>query len=467
MPRENTKNALNSVEIEYTTRPVSGWGGLVSLFRFFASLGVRDWLAQALPDGKSSNNRVGAVDSILQFMTSVLIGGTRFEHVERLRADPVIKQIIEAKRVGSASVLTRYLGNFLPSQVQHLIVTLSRLTLGLLSEREDVLDLDSTVFLRHGTQEGSSFGYNPRRRRQPSHHPVLAMLAKSKMIVHAWLRAGSAPTNRGVGEFLKEVLELLPRWFRITALRADSGFYCREFLSLLDERSIPYVMAVSNNLHFTKWCASRTGWIAASRNVDLTEADYTGRRWKAPRRMIVIRKAIRREEDGVLFEIIDFEYRALVTSLELDPIAVWKLYNGRGDCENRIKELKHDFAASGYCLQSFHGTEAALQLICFTFNLVSLFKKKILHDTSITLGTIRHRIFVIGAVLGSSGRRTVLRLGLRGRWKDEFTKLLAAVDRWVRSTAAQLTDLFASAELQAPSPWRVRRPPDLARFIGY
>lgn len=39
---------------------------------------------------------------------------------------------------------------------------------------------------------------------------------------------------------------------------------------------------------------------------------------------------------------------ALTTDLDLPAVAVWRLYRGRADCENRIKELKCDFAADHF-----------------------------------------------------------------------------------------------------------------------
>jgi hypothetical protein len=73
-----------------------------------------------------------------------------------------------------------------------------------------VLDLDSTVFERYGHQQGSLKGYNPRKHGRPSHHPLLAMLAEAKVVLHAWLRSGNTASARGVKAFLAETLAKLP-----------------------------------------------------------------------------------------------------------------------------------------------------------------------------------------------------------------------------------------------------------------
>jgi hypothetical protein len=55
------------------------------------------------------------------------------------------------------------------------------------------LDLDSTIFSRHGTQQqGAARGYNPRRPGRLSHHPLLAVLAEANFVLHSWLRSGNA-----------------------------------------------------------------------------------------------------------------------------------------------------------------------------------------------------------------------------------------------------------------------------------
>jgi hypothetical protein len=42
--------------------------------------------------------------------------------------------------------------------------------------------------------------------------------------------------------------------------------------------------------------------------------------------------------------------------------------------EQRIKELKHNLAADGFCLRPFFATEAAFLAVLCTFNLLSLYQ---------------------------------------------------------------------------------------------
>jgi hypothetical protein len=150
-------------------------------------------------------------------------------------------------------------------------------------------------------------------------------------------------------------------------------------------------------------------------------------------------------------------FHAVVTTLELSPVDAWRFYNGRADSENRLKELKEDFGADGFCLQSFDGTEAAFRLVCFLFNLMADFKREVTRDESPRLMTLRSQVLVVGAILGAEGRKTVLRLGLRRRWRERFAALLERISSLAASTVAQLVNGADHVPIFSPRPWKPRR----------
>src|SRR5260370_41104229 len=129
--------------------------------------------------------------------------------------------------------------------------------------------------------------------------------------------------------------------------------------------------------------------------------------------------------------------------------------HSRADSENRLKELKEDFGADGFCLQSFNGTEAAFRLICFLFNLIADFKRDITRDQSPRLMTLRSQVLVAGASLGANGHKQVLRLGLRGPWRERFAGLLKRVSELACSTVAQIAPY---EENPTPMRWKPRLP---------
>ena len=90
--------AATSLEVRYAGKPVSGWGGLVAVMRYLEKRGVRQVLAQALPDGRTSPNQIPVLDIALALFATVLTGGRRFAHLERLRSDEVVQAIVGVAR---------------------------------------------------------------------------------------------------------------------------------------------------------------------------------------------------------------------------------------------------------------------------------------------------------------------------------------------------------------------------------
>jgi hypothetical protein len=203
----------------------------VTVMRYLEKRGVGEVLAQALPDGRTSPNQIPVRDIAWALFATVLTGGRRCAHLERLRSDEVVQAILGVTRMPSAMTLTRYFGGLVRSQIEHLSEVLGPFMLrGLRAPALGaVLDLASTVFARYGRQQGSLKGYNPRKHGRPSHHPLLAMLAEAKLVVHAWLRSGNTASARGVKAFLAETLAQLPTDFRLYALRANAGFLSLTF----------------------------------------------------------------------------------------------------------------------------------------------------------------------------------------------------------------------------------------------
>ena len=451
-----------SLEVRYTVKPVSGWGGLVAVARYLEKVGIRQLLERALPDGRTSPNQIPVVEMVLSFFATVLSGGRRFAHAERLRSDEVVGAILGVERMPSAMTLTRYFGGFVRSQVEHLSEVLWQFVVARLRvvSLGAVLDLDSTVFERYGRQEGSLKGHNPRKHGRPSHHPLLAMLAEAKVVLHAWLRSGNSGTARGVKAFLAETLAKLPKEFRLYGLRADSGFFVTEFLEELETRALPYAIAVRMNRFVQRTVVGIRQWTRFAPGLEAAEVPYQALGWKSPRRLVVVREEIRERPEAKGRRLIDvpgYTFHALVTTLELSPVDAWHFYNGRADSENRFKELKEDFGADGFCLQSFDGTEAAFRLICFLFNLIADFKREVTRDESPRLMTLRSQVLVVGAILGADGRKAVLRLGLRGRWRERFAVLLERIASLAASTVAQFANGAERVPISPPRPWKPRR----------
>lgn len=100
---------------------------------------------------------------------------------------------------------------------------------------------------------------------------------------------------------------------------------------------------------------------------------------------------------------------------------MWRIYRGRANAKNRIKELKYDFGFDRFNLNGFYATEAALTFAMIAYNLMALFRTFILQEkTQKTLATLRYRTFAIGAYFEKVNDKLVLKIALNKKKELAF-----------------------------------------------
>lgn len=133
----------------------------------------------------------------------------------------------------------------------------------------------------------------------------------------------------------------------------------------------------------------------------------------------------------MLFDIPGYLFQVLITNLgsEVRAIDVWRNYNGRAGSENVIKELDAHFALPELCLKSFWGSEAALSLGVFTYNLCILFQLHLGWRERLSACTLRFRLFTTAGIWSRTGGRDTIRLAVppeqRAWWTGLFEKLFS------------------------------------------
>jgi hypothetical protein len=138
-------------------------------------------------------------------------------------------------------------------------------------------------------------------------------------------------------------------------------------------------------------------------------------------------------------EIKDGRYGCFVTSLELPAHLVWKLCRMRADAETRIKELKYDFGADSFNMQSFSATETAMNCVMLAYNLMSLFRQVVVcSKVQPTLKTMRYKVFAAGGYPVKDGNKRILKLCIAMRRRQWFEGL------WGKSKDFDLPVSFTS-----------------------
>ena len=256
---------------------------------------------------------------------------------------------------------------------------------------------------------------------------MMAFIPEVRMIANAWMRQGNTGATSNVNSFLEETLDILKNK-KIGLIRCDSGFYSDPFLKELEKKELNYVVAVKFYPTIKSQVRYLSQWVPIKDGIEMCEFDYQSPDWKIARRMVAVRKNINKLKKAtgklLLFDdqIQTYRYSVFVTNLDLPAEQIWEIYKQRGDAENRIKELKYDFALDTFCMNNFWGTEAAFRSILMAYNLMALFRQVVLKSkTQATLTTLRFKCFALGAWISKHARMTVLKISATGekrRWLD-------------------------------------------------
>ena len=439
-PAFEFRDGGRAISVGFTDQRLSPHAGTAAFWGWLRPL---DWvrrLADALPHSMpASNNRLLPVEKALAFMQGLLCDARKLTHVAYLRRDPLVPELLGITRVASQSVLSRFFQGFTSAGDNlRCFRPLWRWGMDRLPSRKEgyTLDLDSTRLLHEdGHQEGVAVGYT-KQGLKPCLHPLLAVLAEVRLVAQLWLRPGNTSCGGNVAAFFLDLWENLPRHLRLRGVRADSGFCLPELLALWEQLGLSYVVVAQLSQPLQKIIKGDLTWTATEvPGTEVAELEYQAMSWPHPRRLVLVRHRVREDESRGgkrLLDVPGYRFQALVTSLPAashPPLAVWRYYNGRADCENVIKELREGFALPTLCLEKFWATEAALSLAALTYNLTVLFQRHLGWQQTVTIHSLRFWLFVTAGVLGHPGGKTTVKLAVppreRGWWRRLWEKILS------------------------------------------
>jgi hypothetical protein len=370
------------------------------------------------------------------------------DHLTRYRRDPWLPRLLGLPRFPSPDTGWRFFGRFTYSHTTEISEALMRLSLQRLRPTllGPTLDLDSTVFCRSGDHEGSLIGHNPIKHGRPSHHPLVAWLSERRRLLWATLRAEHAGTANGVREFLGHALTMLPAEHRIGLVRADAGFCVTAFLIALESRDLPSIIVARLTPLVRKLVIHRipeADWQPVTRGIAVADVMATLPAWRVQaRRFICLRQTLAERPAASgrrLLECPGYTYRVFITTVPFAAELVTRMYAGRADCENRIKELKEDLSLDTFCLQSFDATDAAFRTGCVLYNLLMGFRETVLPSCWFErrLRAVRDLVFLVGADLIPNARRLRVRFAVPPEERPEFLQRLRTLSEGL-PIAAQL-----------------------------
>jgi hypothetical protein len=121
--------------------------------------------------------------------------------------------------------------------------------------------------------------------------------------------------------------------------------------------------------------------------------------------------------------------RFVVTNLRQSPERVYAIYTGRGDPENRIKELKNDLAMDRTSCSRFLANQFRVLLTAAAYVLMQELRLRARHTdcARAQVGTLRLRLLKLAAWVEVSVRRIVLHLPRRFPGRPAWLRIAATV----------------------------------------
>jgi len=408
----------------------SSEGGLALLAAVDRKLGLTASLAaSALDPRQPAKVRHEVLDMLRQRAFAIALGYPDVRDADRLAADPCLKHAcgrgpLRGEDLASAATLCRFENRVSGRELAGMMRTLAsgviqRLKRRCPRPRRVVLDFDPSVDPTHGAQQMSLFdGFY----RCWSYLPIFGFLSVPELgeqhLVWARLRPGASSPTRAFLPALRRIVGETRQRFgrRIEILvRLDSAFAKPIVLDTLEALGLKYVVCFASNPILKRWVKPLLEEVRAEVEEageavrHFAERTYQARHWSVTRRLIA------------KLEVTPYEGRAtkdnpryVLTNLPrtYKPETLYDLYCGRGEVENRIKELKCDLEIDRTSCSSYVANQARVVLTATAYTLMQELRWHLRHTdfARAQVGRLRLCLLKIGARVQESVRRVVLHL---------------------------------------------------------
>ena len=394
------------VEARFDGGDITSDGGVLLLRQADRLLGLSAAVAAALEDPRrqaSCEHDLGSL--VRQRLYAIALGYEDLNDHQSLRHDVALQTALQRDTVlASSPTLCRFENRADRDTAIGLHEVLMDQFIGSFKRapKKLVLDFDATDDAVYGEQDGRFFhGYY-------NHYCFLPLYVFcGKQLLVSYLR----PSNIDGAKHSWAILALLVKrlrqqWPKVKIIwRGDSGFCRWKMLRWCERHAVGYIVGVAKNKRLNAQtrglqdqaaaCFAATG----SKVRWFTDICYGARSWDQARR--VIAKIEYSQHGG--------NPRYVVTNLEGEAKKLYdKLYCARGDMENRIKECQLDLFADRTSCQHWWPNQWRLLLASLAYTLVEAIRRLALKGTRLAnayVGTIRLRLFKIGAVILKNTRR--------------------------------------------------------------
>ena len=409
-------------------------GGAILLKAIDDRLRLTERLAQCIQDDREPGKiRHSIFDLLRQRVYGIACGYSDCNDASRLADDPIQKLLVdrdplEGDSLGSQPTLSRFENSvsskdlfMMGSELADIVIEHHAKRLGG-KARLITIDLDPTDDPTHGAQQLTFFN---------GHYdsfcylPVVGTLQfdgeKEKYLFTVILRPGNAHASLGARGILIRLLTRLRDAFPKTRFRVrlDGGFATPAILDYLEFEQVEYVVGMPGNPRLEKRAQRLMGKVrmrsrASGKTETLFgETLYAAKTWSHRRRIIIKAEVVRfpgRDPKN--------NERFVITNLRDKPESVYEIYRGRGDAENRIKELHHGLEIDRTSCMSFLANQLRVLMTAAAYVLMQEIRRSAIGTELATaqVTTLRERLFKIAAWVERSARRVVIHFPVKLGW---------------------------------------------------
>lgn len=423
-----------AVVAEFSAGPMTSDGGSLLLREIDQKTHLADLISQALCDPRDPDKIQHRQEEMLrQRLFAIALGYEDCNDHQSLRLDPGLKTAVgrlpeTGQALASQPTLSRLENRVGNTELRRMGDTLMEAYLAAHPgpRKLIVLDIDATDDPTHGQQQLCFFhGYYD----QYMFHPVMVFDAVSGFPLAAVLRPGNAHASKGAVAILKRIIRRLKKAYpeATILLRADAGFAVPSLYKLLEREKVKYTIGLITNERLR----ARVTDLAeqAERNFAETQVKqrlFTSFRhqagsWESSRRVVA---KVERLTKGL-------NTRFVVTNIFFEsPAKIYDgIYTGRGEAENRIKELKLYLKADRLSCTSFKANQFRLYLHTFAFVLLWHLRQSLAGTelATATVDTLKIKLLKIGGRVIQSVRRILFTMPRAYPYQELFATALSNI----------------------------------------
>ena len=406
-------------------------GGMAYFGHFLHANGLFDDLVAGCPLEYRSNNAPGKRRVLATIVCAILKGARRYAHVSHIYGDTVCAESlgIVGGFVSEDSVRRGFRKGTHAEWVawdRWLTAKERTAVLPLLSERY-ILDLDTSVKLVYGQQEGAEVGYNPVRPGRPSQSLHVGFIGGLRLLVSVDVQGGKAHGARHMAHRIWNWVDALPAACKPALLRGDIGFGNEGYLCECEARELPHLFKIKMSKNVQKTIVKlaicqKENWQQAPGGWEVIDTRLKLMGWSRERRTVMMRRpisvnAVRQRPEPDWFPRLPegdpqkkMEYAAVVCSTDLPLDAVPTLYAERADCENVLDELKNQWGLSGFTTQDLNRCRLMARLTALVCNWWNVFVRIAEPAEHMEAITSRPELLYVIAMVITHGGKKVLRL---------------------------------------------------------